>query len=403
MMFNKQKDLIQQHITLKKIFNQHYGDLSCQERNEVRQGIFDLEELICDRYRLCNDIYNPYKYIFANASSSIVSEKMLEIIDKLTVSNKDLLITKTRACGVTNILVTFVMWTCLNEKPKDTDTIWIVTPNWMMSEELNKKLRIKLSNIGNKPSICNKKEIEFNDWKIRFMTTSGDFRNNMVGGKKPYMIVMDEVSFDFSGKLNFEGELRIRYPDVRVIESMTRRNDEINRCFVDGHKVKRIGSVNIQWFHDLKKCKGLKFERTLNGIENTIRISEEDIPTVVGNDDYLYKMFEEGWRLNSDWLENWDKMQPKEYGDEEKPIGSISKSEIISAINKAVTELCEAADFKLYTSNTYVGIIEFFNNCETIEDVENMKKKLMVLINPAGKKKENVNGYVNLMKDIFEL
>lgn len=402
MLFNREKDLIQQHIILKEIFNQHYGDLSSNERNDVRQAIFDLEELICDRYRLCNSIYNPYKYIFANASSSIVSEKMLEIIDKLTVSNKDLLITKTRACGVTNILVTFIMWTCLNEKPKDTDTIWIVTPNWRMSEEFNAKLRIKLSNIGNKPSICNKHEIRFNDWKIRFMTTSGA-PNNMCGTVKPFMAIMDEVSFDSKGRMNFEFELRSKYPDVRVIESWTRKDDEINRLIRDGYKVNKIGSVNIQWFHDLKKCKGLKFERTLNGIENTIRISEEDIPTVVGNDDYLYKMFDEGWRLNSDWLENWDKMQPKEYGNEEKPIGIMSKSEIISAINKAVTELCEAADFKPYTSNTYTGIIEFFKNCETIEDVENMKKKLMVLINPAGKKKKSINGYVNLLKDVFEL
>jgi len=401
-MFNRKKDLIQQHITLKEIFKQHYSDLSSNERNDVRQAIFDLEEVICDRYGLCNNIYNPYKYIFANASSSIVSEKMLEIIDKLTVSNKDLLITKTRACGVTNILATFVMWTCLNEKPKDTDTIWVVTPNWSMSEEFNEKLRIKLSNIGNKPSICNKKEIEFNDWKIRFMTTNGDFRN-IVNEKKPYMIVMDEVNFDLNRKLNFEALLRDYYSNVRVIEAMTRRDDEINRYIRDGHKVKRIGSVNIQWFHDLKKCKGLRFERTLKGIENIIRISEEDIPTVVGNDDYLYRMFEEGWRLNSDWLENWDKMHIKEYGDEDKAVEPVSKSEIISAINKAVTELCEITDFKVYTSNTYAGIVEFFKNCETIEDVENMKKKLMALINPVGKKKENINGYVNLLKDVFEL
>ena len=401
-MFNRKKDLIQQHITLKEIFKQHYSDLSSNERNDVRQAIFDLEEVICDRYGLCNNIYNPYKYIFANASSSIVSEKMLEIIDKLTVSNKDLLITKTRACGVTNILATFVMWTCLNEKPKDTDTIWVVTPNWSMSEEFNEKLRIKLSNIGNKPSICNKKEIEFNDWKIRFMTTNGDFRN-IVNEKKPYMIVMDEVNFDLNRKLNFEALLRDYYSNVRVIEAMTRRDDEINRYIRDGHKVKRIGSVNIQWFHDLKKCKGLRFERTLNGIENTIKINEEDIPTVIGNDDYLYKMFDEGWRLNSDWLENWDKMQPKEYLYEDKSIEPVSKSEIISAINKAVTDLCETADFKIYTSNTYAGIVEFFKNCKTIEDVENMKKKLMILINPAGQRKENINGYVDLLKDIFEL
>ena len=406
MMFNREKDLIQQHITLKEIFNQHYGDLSSNERNDVRQAIFDLEEVICDRYRLCNSIYNPYKYIFANASSSIVSEKMLEIIDKLTFSNKDLLITKTRACGVTNILATFVMWVCLNEKPKDTDTIWVVTPNWSMSEEFNKKLRIKLSNIGNKPSICNKKEIEFNDWKIRFMITSGA-PNNMCGRVKPFMVIMDEASFDVEGRDKFNNMFLQCYPDVRVIETLTRKNDEINRYtgnfYGSQNKTKDITTVNVQWFHDLRKCNGLRFERTLNGIENTIKINEEDIPTVIGNDDYLYKMFDEGWRLNSDWLENWDKMQPKEYLYEDKSIEPVSKSEIISAINKAVTDLCETADFKIYTSNTYAGIVEFFKNCKTIEDVENMKKKLMILINPAGQRKENINGYVDLLKDIFEL
>lgn len=405
-MFNRKKDLIQQHITLKEIFKQHYSDLSSNERNDVRQAIFDLEEVICDRYRLCNNIYNPYKYIFANASSSIVSEKMLEIIDKLTVSNGDLLITKTRACGVTNILVTFVMWTCLNEKPKDRDTIWVVTPNWNMSEEFNTKLRIKLSNVGNKPSICNKNEIEFNGWRIYFMATGGA-PNNMVGRAKPFMVIMDEASFDVEGKDKFNNRFLECYPDVRVIETLTRKNDEINRYtgnfYGSQNKTKDITTVNVQWFHDLRKCNGLRFERTLNGIENTININEDDIPTVIGNDDYLYKMFDEGWRLNSDWLENWDKMQPKEYLNEDKSIEPVSKSEIISVINKAVTELCEIADFKPYTSNTYAGIVEFFKNCKTIEDVENMKKKLMVLINPAGKKKENINGYVNLLKDVFEL
>lgn len=406
MMFNRKKDLIQQHVILKEIFKERYGDLSHEERNEVRQAIFDLEELICDRYMLCNNVYNPYKYIFANASTSIVSDKVLEIVDKLSFGKNDLFITKTRACGITNILMTFVMWVCLNEKPKDTNTIWIVTPKWRMSEELNNKLRMKLSNIGNRPNVCNKREIEFNGWRIHFMTTSSP--DCMCGKQKPYMVIMDEVGFDMDSRFEFDNMLHGSYPDVRVIETRTNTNDEINR-YVGNlrggvNQTKSIYSVNVQWFHDLKKCKGLRFERTLNGIDNTIKIADEDIPTVIGNDDYLYNMIKEGWTLNSDWLEDWDKMQPKDdEKDDVKPVEPMSKTELIAFINKSVMELCEAADIKLYGLNTYTEIVEFFKNCKDTDDVEKMKKKLMVLINPIRNKKDNTEGYVNLIKDVFEL
>lgn len=405
MMFNRKKDLLQQHVILKEIFKERYGDLSHEERNEVRQAIFDLEELICDRYMLCNNVFNPYKYIFANANTSIVSNKVLEIVDKLSFSDKDLFITKTRACGITNILVAFTMWTCLNEKPKDTNTIWVVSPNCRMSEEFNTKFRMYISNLGNRPNICNKKEIEFNGWRIHFMTTTSP--DSMCGKHKPFMVIMDEVGCNMDTRFEFYNRLRGCHPDVRVIETRTRVDDEINRyvgvLYGGANQSKCIYNANVQWFHDLKKCKGLRFERTLNRIDNTIKIADEDIPTVIGNDDYLYNMIGEGWRLNSDWLENWDKMQLKNTGDDVKPVDPETKIELITSINNAVMGLCEAADMKLYGPNTHTEIVEFFKDCKDTNDVKKMKKKLMTLINPIRNNKDNTEGYVNLIKDVFEL
>ncbi len=235
-------------------------------------------------------------------------------------------------------------------------------------------------------------------------TTSPD---SMCGKQKPFMVIMDEVGFDIDSRFKFGNMLHDRYPDVRIIETRTPVDDEINRYvgvfYGSSYQSKCIDGVNVQWFHDLKKCKGLRFERTLNGIDNTIKIADEDIPTVIGNDEYLYNMFGEGWRLNSDWLENWDKMQPKNTDDNIKPVDSETKIEVITSINNAVIDLCEAADMKLYDPNTHTEIVEFFKDCKDTNDVEKMKKKLMTLINPIRNNKNNTEGYVNLIKDVFEL
>ena len=408
-MFNKKKDLLQQHIILKELFKDKYSKLSFEEKNEVRQAIFDLEDLIASRYWFDKNTFNPYKYIFSNWDGSMVSEKALEIIDKLTFSNNDLLITKTRCCGVTSLFMTYVMWVCLNEKPleDETNSIWIVSPNYGMSEECNNKLRIRISNLGNRPTVCNKREIEFNGWRIHFMTTSGACEK-MCGKGKPHLVIMDEVGCDMDARFKFTDMLSARYPNVRIVEARTKPKDEINAfigtiCEESRNKTGDICQVNVQWFHDIKKCKGLRFERTLHGVLNTIKISNEDIPTVVGNDDYLYEMFKEGWSLNSDWLIDWYKMQPKD--DEKCDAKAVATTtvNVMEDIANAVEEISKEMNL---TDKEVVVLIDFFKNCNDLDDIENTKKKLLVLskaMKTGEKGNDNKKAYAKFLKDVFEL
>lgn len=404
-MFDRKKDLVEQYTIIKKLFAERYDKLSNEERNDVRQAILDIEHLISNKQCFREYEYSPYKFIYGNAHHTMVPEKMLEFIDKLTASTENLTITKTRNCGVTDTLLTFVMWICLNKIQTENRNIWFISPKRVLSEESMLKFMRKVLDTERQMPVCNKDMIEFNGWKI-FFTPLSSATNKMVG-IKPHLIIMDECAFETEKKLDFENKIIAANRDVRTIKTITRKNDEANRSvgwsFGYANKSHKIDFVNIQWFHDLNKCKGLRFERVLDGVQNTIQIAEDDIPTVVGNDDYLYKMFKEGWRLNSDWLVTWDKYTKCESDDDDQVEGidEISDVEVMSAINNAVMDICKKDYSKMQIDN----VISFFKDCWTTDDVDKIKKKLLLLFENRSetKKNEDLSGYINLIKDIFEL
>ena len=389
---------LERYEVLMNVFKMKYDDLSFTEKNEVRRALFDLE----DTFDMWYDHPSLYRYMFANWDGGIVDEKVMEICDRLLFNNGTFEVKKTRACGMTSLLVTYMLWVCIYEKNVENKSIWVISPNLQSSSEVNNKFRVKISNLGNRPNICNKQIIEFNSWKIYFASAK-NARNFMCGKQTPHLVVMDEVKPFHEEYDQFLTFLSYHQP-VKTVTVYSEIMDEMNEM---GGCEDWRDYMSIRWYHDVNKCRGLRFENNICGIENTIRISDDDIETVIGNTDYINQMRKNGWTLNSDWMDEWRRNMPKRYHqgncDDEKRMEEPTNIDIINRI----TDLSLETGLKhgLIGKIEWDTLVQLFRDCKSMADVEKVEKLLLFIdeIKKRTEKKTDTRPYINFLKDVFEI
>ena len=367
------------------------------ERYERNYHYLDCNEKIGFRKNLGNifsdlDKTDPYRSVYEYGAGSIVESKVEEFVDKFLLCDDKLKVKYARNCGVTSMFVSMIKWVVLNDYLKATKEIWFVCPDGKILSEVKNKITKAFSGVYYNLQMMVKGD------EIRFKNGSSVF---LINALKPYSFIRKsnpEIVFidgfaDMEKRSKLLDRIYAMFP-CKTIYSEVPENDENNTVVINYEF--SLSTMNIQWFHDLDRCSGLKLSKEISGTKAVIKPETfDDIMEIIGNGSFIYELLYDGWIIESDVVPSRKNNAENIEEDKDK-----SLSEIALCVSECVADICERTGV-----DETKKILDLFNNCTTIKETMSLYHTLEGL---TGKKADKdaedymkSENYINFLKDIF--
>lgn len=326
---------------INSLFKEKYSEYNLNEKDILRGVIQGMEP----------HFTNPYFFI-QDDKIPLCELKYKEIIDKFLFGG-DIIIQKTRVCGITRLLIKYIAWHIRRRKEQGIKTdfkIWWIGANSRLVD--NTRIRINEIFTENhiKVFVNRKYEISGENWNIKLIPMSA-FETNIKGCEMPDIVIGDEFYNPMEDIARIDGYLsRFRSNKIiQLIMACTDPDDQLafNYSFTEYN----MNQVTVQWFHDKSKCSNLRWiYKDENGEEEATTVIDIDTWSSAVCDSLIKTGLEHNGRLTSDWYEYAQKifkLPNTEEKEEEKtttytcepdintPIMTASEaSKVLSAIEK---------------------------------------------------------------------